>query len=88
MKKIETPSDTVFEEGLKEILSSESQDCDHGSDNDSELQAPTTRPRLNFSASSRKEKKMERVEFFIRIIAGFAALGLLIYFSISITSKM
>ncbi len=88
MKKVETPSDTVFEEGLKEILSADSQDYDHDPDTESEPQAPITRPRLNFSASSREYEKLGRVEVIIRVAAGIAALGLLIYFAVSVTSKM
>jgi hypothetical protein len=88
MKKVDTPSDTVFVEGLKEILSSDSPDCDQGSDTESEDQAPTTRPRLNFSARSRETDRLGRVEIIVRVIAGIAALGLLIYFVITITSKM
>lgn len=89
MKKVETPSDTVFEAGLKEILCSDSQDCDQDSITESEHQAPAaTRPRLNFSASSREAKKWDRVEVIIRVVAAIAALGLLIYFAVSIASKL
>jgi hypothetical protein len=88
MKKVETPSDTVFVEGLKEILSSDSQDCDKDSDSESEDQAPTTRPRLDFSARSREADRSGRVEIIVRVIAGVAAIGFLIYFVVTITSKM
>jgi hypothetical protein len=88
MKKLETPSDTVFEAGLKEILSSDSQDNDQESESESEHQAPTNRPRLNFTDSSREAEKLGRFEVIIRVVAAIAALGLLIYFAVSVTSKM
>jgi hypothetical protein len=87
MKTVETPSDTVFEQGLKEILSSGSHDTESETYTDSVEQSPITRPRLNFSASSREEKKMRRVELIIRASAGLAALGLLAYFVLTITGK-
>lgn len=86
MKKIETPSDTVFEQGLKEILSSDSHETSE-TNPDSVHQSPITRPRLNFSASSREEKMMNRTELIVRVSAGVAALGLLVYFIITITGK-
>jgi hypothetical protein len=88
MKKVETPSDTVFVQGLKEILSSDSVECDHDTDRESVDQDPTTRPRLNFSANSRDADKVSRGEIIVRVIAGVAALGLLIYFVVTVTSKM
>lgn len=87
MNKIETPSDTVFEQGLKEILSNDSHETSFETNPDSVHQSPITRPRLNFSASSREEKKITQTELIIRVSAGVAALGLLVYFIITITGK-
>jgi hypothetical protein len=87
MNKIETPSDTVFEQGLKEILSSDPLDTTSVTSPDSVHQSPITRPRLNFAAGAREEKKMNRTELIIRVSAALAALGLLAYFITTITGR-
>ena len=81
MKKLETLSDTVFEKGLSEILSSDSETEDESTESQE-------RPILTFPETSQVEKKRPIIsELLIRILASIAALILLIYFVLNVSSK-
>jgi hypothetical protein len=88
MKKVDSPSDTVFLQNLTELLSSETHNIDQNLESDPVLQSPTTRPKINFPKKYKGEKKGLRTDLVVRIAAAFGALGIVVYLVWTIILKM
>ena len=83
MQKFETSSDTVFEQGLSEILTS-----DVETKHNETIEAVNSEEFFNLTDTPSIDKKHSAAsEMFLRIFAGLAAFILLIFFVSSITSR-